>query len=166
MLDFFTRKHLSGTFHVVTCSNLLTMINIFDKHCQEANRFVKSLAVRLGTPGDPEHTLRVLKCVLAVLRRRIVPDESLQLISRLPLIVKGVYVDGWNIYEPLSESNTLDEFLYEIRNNAEGQTYRDFSNDELARKKIAAVLNVLKPYVAEGELYDILHGLSREVSLA
>src|SRR5215470_4537662 len=111
------------------------MLYPFDKQYDEATRFIKSVAKRLGTPGDLEHAVRILKSVFGVLRRRIVPDESLQLISKLPLIVKGIYVDGWDICEPLSEAHTLDEFLLEIRGNSQGRTHLDFSNVELAKKK-------------------------------
>jgi len=138
------------------------MLYPFDRHIEEATRFLKSIAIRLGTPGDHEHAIRVLKSVFRVLRRRIVPDESLQLISRLPLIIKGIYVDGWNICEPLSEANSIDEFLFEIRSNSQKLTYLDFANDELAKKKIIRVFNALKQFVFDGELNDILHNLSRE----
>lgn len=140
------------------------MVNPFEKHSQEANRFVKTLAIRLHTPGDPEHALRVLRAVFGILRRRIVPDESLQLVSQLPLILKGVYVDGWNIMEPLSEANTLDDFVFEIRSDSQGKTYLDFANDELARKKIVTAFNALKQFNVEGELHDILYQVTGELT--
>jgi uncharacterized protein (DUF2267 family) len=161
---FFCGQNLFGTFHVVVLSNLLAMLYHLDKHYDEATRFVKSVAKRLGTPADLEHAVRVLRSVFGVLRRRIVPDESLQLISKLPLIVKGIYVDGWNICEPLSETRTLDEFLFEVRDNSQGRAHLDFSNVELAKKKIIAVFNVLKQFVYDGELADILRNLSRETN--
>jgi len=140
------------------------MLYPFDKHYDEATRFVKSVAKRLGTPRDLEHAVRVLRSVFGVLRRRIVPDESLQLISKLPLLIKGIYVDGWNICEPLSEARTLDEFLLEIRGDSQGRAHLDFSNVELAKKKIISVFNVLKQFVYGGELDDILRNVSREAS--
>src|SRR5262245_13480502 len=105
-MEFLCPKSLSGTFHVGVISNRLAMLHPFDKPYDEATRFVKNIALRLGTPRDLEHAVRVLKSVFGVLRRRIVPDESLQLISKLPLVLKGIYVDGWNICEPLSEART------------------------------------------------------------
>jgi len=142
------------------------MLYSFDKQYDEATHFVKSVAKRLGTPGDLEHAVRVLKSVFGVLRRRIIPDESLQLISKLPLLVKGIYVDGWNIYEPLSEANTLDEFLIEIKSHSPGRAHLDFSNVELAKKKIIAVFAMLKQFVYGGELADILQDVSREANEA
>ena len=73
-------------------------------------------------------------------------------------------MDGWNICEPLSEARTLDEFLFEIRSESQGRAHLDFSNVELAKKKIIAVFNVLKRFVYGGELADILRNVSREAS--
>jgi uncharacterized protein (DUF2267 family) len=140
------------------------MVYPFDKHYGEATRFVKSVAKRLGTPRDFEHAVRVLRSVFGVLRRRIVPDESLQLISKLPLVIKGIYVDGWNICEPLSEARTLDDFLFEIKSHSQERAHLDFSNVELAKKKIIAVFHILKQFVWEGELNDILRNASKEAN--
>jgi uncharacterized protein (DUF2267 family) len=141
-----------------------TMVNAFDKHCQEANRFIKDLAVRLGRPDDPDHAIRVLRCVFRALRQRIIPDESLHIVSQLPLILKGMYVDGWDIYEPLPEAETFDEFLFDIRNSNEARAESDFANDELARKKITAVFDALKEFVSEGELDNVRDELPKEVA--
>jgi uncharacterized protein (DUF2267 family) len=140
------------------------MVNAFDKHCQEANRFIKDLALQLGTPDDTDHAIRILRCVFKALRRRIIPDESLHIISQLPLILKGLYVDGWDINEPLSEAKTFDEFLFDIRNNTETNAGIDFANDELARKKITIVFSALKEFVSEGELDHIRDELPKEIA--
>ncbi|HEV8286179.1 MAG TPA: DUF2267 domain-containing protein [Chitinophagaceae bacterium] len=140
------------------------MVNVFDNHCQEANRFIKDLALQLGSPDDTDHAIRILRCVFKALRRRIIPDESLHIISQLPLILKGLYVDGWDINEPLSEAKTFDEFLFDIRNNTETSASVDFANDELARKKITTVFSALKEFVSEGELNHIRDELPKEIA--
>ena len=139
------------------------MVNLFDKQCQEANHFIKDLAMQLGTPEDIDHAVRVLRYVFRALRRRLVPDESLHIVSQLPLILKGIYVDGWNIYEPLSEAKTFDEFLYDIRNN-ERKADVDFTNYDLAKKKISAVFNALKKIISGGELDHFRDELPKELA--
>ncbi|TMI87359.1 MAG: DUF2267 domain-containing protein [Bacteroidetes bacterium] len=145
-------------------SKPLTMINAFEKHCQEANRFIKNLAMQLGTPDDTDHAVRVLRCVFIALRRTLIPDESLHIISQLPLVLKGIYVDGWDINEPLCEAQTFDEFLFDIRNNTETSAGSDFANDELARKKITVIFNALKEFVSEGELDHVRDDLPKEIA--
>src|SRR5258706_9857714 len=128
------------------------MTDAFNNHCREANRFIEDLAFQLGTPNDADHAMRVLQSVFAELRRRIIPDESLHLISQLPLILKGMYVDGWNINEPLSEAKTFNEFLDEIRDSDDRNAGSDFANDDLARRKIMIVFKALKKYIPDNEL--------------
>jgi uncharacterized protein (DUF2267 family) len=140
------------------------MTNLFDKHYQEASHFIRKLALRIGTPGDTDHAIRVLKSVFIALRRMLIPDDSLNIVSQLPLVVKGIYVDGWNINEPLLEAGTYDEFLYEIRYNTERRANTDFATDEMAKKKITAVFTALKEYIPEGELDHIRDELPKEVA--
>ena len=140
------------------------MINTFEKHLQEASRFIKNLAMQLGTPDDTDHAVRVLRSVFRTLRRRIIPDESLHIVSQLPLVLKGMYVDGWTINEPLSEAQTLDEFLFDIRNNMGQRANADFASDDLARKKITAVFNVLKQFISKGELRHVRDELPEEIA--
>ena len=140
------------------------MTNLFDKHYQEASRFIRKLAMRIGTPGDTDHAIRVLKSVFITLRRKLIPDDSLNIVSQLPLVVKGIYVDGWNINEPLLEAQTYDEFLYELRHNTVRRADIDFGNDDLAKKKITAVFTSLKEYIPAGELNHIREELPKEVA--
>ena len=140
------------------------MTNLFDKHYQEASHFIRKLAMRIGTPGDTEHALRVLKSVFIALRRKLIPDDSLQIVSQLPLVVKGIYVDGWSINEPLMEARTYNEFLYELRHNTGRKANIDFANDDLAKKKITAVFTSLKEYIPEGDINHIREELPKEVA--
>jgi uncharacterized protein (DUF2267 family) len=140
------------------------MTNLFDKHYQEASRFIRKLAMRIGTPGDTDHAIRVLKSVFITLRRKLIPDDSLNIVSQLPLVVKGIYVDGWNINEPLLEAQTYDEFLYELRHNTVRRADIDFGNDDLAKKKITAVFTSLREYIPVGELNHIREELPKEVA--
>src|SRR5215216_2147075 len=105
--------------------------------------------------GDPHNiglAIRVTKAVFRTLRRRITPEQSMHLISQLPLILKGLYVDGWELSEKLSDSQTWEDFLFELRNAVPPSSGADFADDENARKIVAAFFSTLKQYVSDGEL--------------
>lgn len=140
------------------------MTSVFEKHCQEGNRFIKNLALQLGQPDDLQHALRVLRSVLHGIRNRIIPDESMHIISQLPLLLKGIYVDGWDFKQPLSKAQTFDDFLYDVRNTTERGAGGDFADDESARTKVTAVFNALKEFVDEGELQHLRDGLPKEIA--
>jgi uncharacterized protein (DUF2267 family) len=93
-----------------------------------------------------------------------VADESMHVISQLPLILKGIYVDGWDPNQPLSQAQTIDEFLYDIRNNTQRAAGADFADDETAKKKIRAVFTALKEFIDEGELDHLRDELPKEIA--
>jgi len=128
------------------------MVTSFEKYVAEANAFIKNLALQMGDPDNTGLAIRVTKSVFKTLRRRITPEQSMHLISQLPLILKGLYVDGWELSEKLSDSQTWDDFLAELRNAALPSSGTDFAGDEHARKMVAAFFNTLKQYVSDGEL--------------
>jgi uncharacterized protein (DUF2267 family) len=138
-------------------------INI-GKYVEEVNLFLKQVAQELGNPSDIDHAGRVTTSVLHTLRERISVEESIHLISQLPMILKGIYVDGWDISREMRQSDTLDEFLDEIREHNLRSAGRDFGNDQQAREHVKAVLRVMRNYVSEGELNHIKDQLPKPIA--
>jgi uncharacterized protein (DUF2267 family) len=139
------------------------MTDLFKNHCQKANHFINDLALLLGRPDDSDHALRVLGSVLHALRKKITVFDSLHIISQLPLILKGIYADGWELDQPLSDAETIDEFLELIRNFT-AKSKIDFANDEEAKEKIRIVFFALRQYVSEDELDHVRDELPREIA--
>ncbi|KTD16773.1 DUF2267 domain-containing protein [Legionella jordanis] len=53
----------------------------------------------------------VLRAILHALRDKLPPELSVSLASQLPLILKGVYYDGWNPTRPQNTTRGFDEFI-------------------------------------------------------
>jgi uncharacterized protein (DUF2267 family) len=151
---FSTLSCLAYYFRLFYKKEAVMALNI-NKYAEEANHFFKDVARELDNPGDINHASRVTTTVLHTIRDRITPEESMHLISQLPVILKGIYVDGWKITKKQSKSDTLEEFLNEIRQHAVKPPGRDFGNDQQAKENVSAVLKVMKHYVGEGEIKDI-----------
>ena len=97
---------------------------------------------------DRSRAYRALQVVLHALRDRLPVEAVAALGTQLPLLVRGIYYEGWSPSEtPLQESEKED-FLSQIaaafRNNPEVDPER------LAR----AVFKVLKRYAPSGEIRD------------
>jgi uncharacterized protein (DUF2267 family) len=138
------------------------MENIFDKHCAEAQKFIKKLAAALGDPQDIHQALRLTRAVFRTLRTRILPEESMHIIAQLPVVLKGIYVDGWNMLEPVSPSRTLEEFMDELR---EEDTAAGYDLPEAnAKEKVKCVLESLRQYISDGEFRHILTELPLEIA--
>jgi uncharacterized protein (DUF2267 family) len=139
------------------------MANI-GKYVEEANLFFKEVAAELQTPDDIGHASRVTTAVFHTLRDRITVEESMHLISNLPMILKGIYVDGWKITRQADRTDTLDEFLDEVREHAPREAGRDFGGHQMARDTVKGVLRVLRKYVDEGEIRHIQQQLPEGVA--
>ena len=88
------------------------------------------VAEALQKPDDIDHASQVTVSVLHSLRDRLTPEESLHLISQLPIYIKAAYVDGWHYDENKKSQNTKD----------------------LHSKEVEAVFSVLKKYISTGEM--------------
>ncbi len=66
----------------------------FEKYAAKGNEFINKLAEHLNDPDNRDRAGRILRSVLRALRNRLTVEESLQLISQLPMAIKAVYVEG------------------------------------------------------------------------
>lgn len=135
----------------------------FEKYVEDGNRFLKQLAKALETPNDRDHAARICVAVLHAIRDRVTPEESSHLIAQLPMMLKAVYVDGWDMSRERADAKTLEEFLEEIREHAPLTAARDFGNDQQARDNVKAFFGVLKQYVDQGEMRDLCAQLPQGV---
>lgn len=64
------------------------MVTAFEKHVAEANGFIKNLSMRVGMPDNPDFAIRITKAIFKAVRKRITPEQSMHVVSQLPLILK------------------------------------------------------------------------------
>ena len=137
-------------------------INI-NKYTAEANRFVNEVAAELGDTSDLEAAGRVTLAVFHTLREKLSPEESFHLISQLPMILKGIYIDGWDP-SLQKRTETLHDFIDDLRAHDLQASSRDFGNEEQAVKNFQSVLRVLSHYISEEEMRHIRLQLPRPVA--
>ena len=77
---------------------------------QQTQEWLKSLCDTGGYAGETE-ALAVLRAVLHQLRDRLTPQEAVDLGAQLPLIVRGIYYEGWRPNRTPERLRTVDEFL-------------------------------------------------------
>ena len=134
----------------------------FEDYAHEANRFVHEISQELGIPGDTENAKRIMTSVLHTLREIISPEESMHLISQLPMMIKAVYINGWHL-ERRNRIRNLNDFVECLLLQNPTTAGHDFGNDAVAVEKTRAVLKVLKRHVAEGEIRDIINQFPSEL---
>ena len=72
-----------------------TGLDTFDKTVQESNLWLKDLMERLGT-YDRHHAYSTLRAVLHALRDRIGAENAAHLGAQLPMLLRGLYYEGWD----------------------------------------------------------------------
>ena len=135
----------------------------YEHYAQEARKFVKEVASELGDANDIDRADRIMTSVLHALRDLLTPEESLHLISQLPMLLKAVYVNGWRLHTK-NRIRSMDEFIECLMLKNPRTAPQDFGNDEKAIARTKAVFKVLRNHVAIGEVKDIVSQLPSELT--
>lgn len=132
-----------------------TGLEVFDKTLQTTNTWLKEIGEQIGP--DRQRCYQALRAVLFSLRDRLTPDEAAQLAAQLPMLVRGIYYEGYRPAGKPERIRSRDEFLQKIGEHLE-QT-RPLGADEAAR----AVFKVLDHYLDPGEMADVKQSLPQEI---
>jgi uncharacterized protein (DUF2267 family) len=141
--------------------NHTTMLFDFEKYAMKGNEFLHRLENNLRT-SDRAHAARVLRSTLRVLRNHITFEESLQLLSQLPMAIKSVYVDGWRKGSH-KKIKTVDDFLIEIIQEEGDAVFQDFRSKEDVIAGVRAVVDTMRLYVSAEEMEQALGTLPRSI---
>ena len=127
----------------------------FNKHINSAQIFLLNTAEELGNPSDIKQASRVLRAVFHTLRKRLTIEESFNLLANFPLLIKGLYIDGWQPSSEQIKIKTIEDFLAEVRNNDQQNADQVLDNDQTAHQAVAATFRAIKRYSSLGEVLDI-----------
>jgi uncharacterized protein (DUF2267 family) len=130
----------------------MTGLDSFDRTIQETNSWLKDLMTELNRE-DRNEAYRALRACLHTLRDRVTPDEAVDLAAQLPMLLRGVYYEGWKPSKTPEKIRTREEFLSRISLSL----YRDpdIDAEEIAR----ATFKLLSERISRGEVDDIKSNL-------
>jgi uncharacterized protein (DUF2267 family) len=133
----------------------------FEKYAQKGNEFVHLVADDLKVPRDKAG--RIIRAVLHALRNRLTLEESFHLLAQMPVALKGVYVDGWNVSQEFRRMHNLEDFLDEVRKEDHQQAGYDFGNNAKAGEAVSAVFRAMERFVSPGEMEDVIKMLPKDL---
>jgi len=93
---------------------MATGINTFDEAIQATVDWVDDLQTRLGW-HDRNMTYEAMKATLHGLRDALPADEAVFLGGCLPLLLRGVYYEGWHLRDKPLPMPDRDAFVERIR---------------------------------------------------
>jgi uncharacterized protein (DUF2267 family) len=120
-----------------------TGLDTFDKTVQESNLWLKDLMERLDTT-DRHQAYSTLRAVLHALRDRIGPESAAHLGAQLPMLLRGLFYEGWDPTGKPSKERHEGAFLAHIARELPRATEKE------VERGVHAALDVLSKRVDRG----------------
>lgn len=134
----------------------MTGLEAFDTTIQKTNEWLNDISKAEGS-NDRHRAYLFLRATLHSARDRITNEEAVQLGAQLPMLVRGMYFEGWTLGEKKLRDRGKGHFLDEIRKSFPGD------GEEEVVKGVEAVFQTLATRVSGGEYSDIRHQLPEDV---
>jgi uncharacterized protein (DUF2267 family) len=135
-----------------------------EKHVHEVNEYINQLANDLGHPEEKQRVMIIWRAVMHTIRDRIQISESLDLLSPLPMILKGIYTTGWKYTEsPPYDFTTIEQMKTQVKALQNQYGEQEFSWSKSTDEIISIVLDSLERYFAEGQMEHIRGQLPKEI---
>lgn len=131
-------------------------LKIIDDAAHATNLWINELNAKLGWDHE-QRAYRLLRSVMHVMRDHLSVDEAAQWAAQLPVLIRGVFYDGWDPSKTPVHMREPGAFIDAVQ--------RDFATDPLgdAPDAIAAVLAVMRAHVSSGEMDQVEAAFSREI---
>jgi uncharacterized protein (DUF2267 family) len=131
----------------------------FSTTLDKTNRVLREIEQAYGWPESRRsQAYAALRSVLLALRDRLTVDESAQLAAQLPLLIRGLYFDGWDPSAVPVRMNR-EEFFERIR------VEFPFDVQGGLEYLVQTVMHSLRHHISPGEWEDIEAGLPRDLKV-
>jgi len=99
----------------------------------------------------------LFRTTLHALRDWLTIDEAAQLAAQLPILVRGIYYEGWNPSATPAHPRSKEDFLQRV--NAA------FSREPLpdVEGAVSAVFRLLKKHISGGEIDDVVQAMPKQI---
>jgi uncharacterized protein (DUF2267 family) len=132
-------------------------MSVFDHAVQKAETWIAEVMRELGTK-DPKVAYHALSAGLQALRDRLRVEEAAQLGAQLPLLIRGLFYEGWHPASTPVHVRQPQEFMALFERKAGDGERID------PERGLAALFAVLERHVSRGELESIAHVLPRNIA--
>jgi uncharacterized protein (DUF2267 family) len=131
-------------------------MNVFHNALEHPQQWVLEMMAELRT-HDERDALQALRAGLQALRDRLTLEEVAQLSAQMPLVIRGLFFEGWDPTGKPLRLRKREEFLSLVRERYAPR--HQATADEIVR----ALFRVLGRHVSQGELTDVMATLPQEI---
>jgi len=106
--------------------------------------------------GDYHSALQALRACLHALRDRMTVEEASDLAAQLPLVIRGIYYEGWNPSRVPTKERDLESFLERVGSETgSGSTVEP-------EQAVRSVFRVLSEHCTPGQVRHVRSCLPQE----
>jgi uncharacterized protein (DUF2267 family) len=133
----------------------------FEKYCSEANHFINQVADRLDV--DRNMAARITRAVLHAVRDRLPPVDAVQFAQGLPMALKGIFFDQYNLARVPVKIRHPNDFIDYVCMKDGRTANKDFPYKGFVEDGIAAVFRVLEEHMDYGQVEQIKRMMNDEL---
>jgi uncharacterized protein (DUF2267 family) len=134
----------------------MTGLSVFDETVHATNTWLHEITSRLGW-DDRQKGYRVLRISLHALRDRMPVAVAAKFSAQLPMLLRGVFFEGWRPSATPTKVRSSEEFLSGLRSAFSDD--RDFDAEAAFRE----VISVIKFHISAGEVEDVRRTMPKEI---
>jgi len=131
-------------------------LEVIDHTVHLTHEWINELCERLDWSSHKD-ALRLLRITMRTFRDYLSHDEIAQFTAQLPLLIRGMFYEGWNPSHAKGKDRHLDAFLAEI--DAEVSNVTEYRGSE----DIRTVLRFLNARLSNGEIEDVRASLPEAI---
>ena len=130
-----------------------TTIPTFSQAAQQAQQWVNEVADELD--WDAPRAYRLLRAVLHALRDWLPPAETSDLAAQLPVLVRGVFFEGWKPRADPGRDRGKGDFILAVRKEFGFEEEIDFD------RAIGAVFRLVQRHISQGEAEQVRNAMRK-----
>ena len=134
----------------------MTFHNMLDSYTERTRDWLKDVMQELAWDSE-NRAMYALRAVLQAVRDWSAFDDAVEFGGHLPVVIRGLYYEGWKPYRKATPIHRTEEFLATVRHYFPGDPGTEIEN--VAR----AVFSVLERRTVDGEIEDVRHLLPGEI---
>jgi len=129
---------------------------VFESTLQTSYEWLNDLMEELGWT-DRHRAYQALRAVLHAVRDRLTIDEAADLGAQLPMLLRGMFYEGWNPADIPVPGQRREDFLAPI-----GEVFHGHP-EILPEELVWAVFKGVEAHVSWGEMYEVKHMLPDKI---
>lgn len=126
-----------------------TGLDIFDTALQKSHVWLNEIGEAQGIGPEKQRAYHALRAVLWAIRDRLTVEEAFHLSAQLPLLIRGMYWDGYRPSQTPQKLKSREDFFAKVAeelSQVNGPAPEDAAN---------AVFAVMNRHVPQGELEHV-----------